>query len=150
MKRNLLAAIVGAGTMMGTASYAQTTLYGITDANTIFSISDVSTPSSIAGPFAVSGVASGQFLVGLDSRPSTTALYALGYDSLTNTAQLYTIGHSGSTYTASAIGSAASGVTLGSAHYAGFNIVSTVDNQIRIVGRNGNNYIMNACQPPIA
>ncbi len=144
MKRNLLAAIVGAGTMMGTASYAQTTLYGITDANTIFSISDVSTPSSIAGPFAVSGVASGQFLVGLDSRPSTTALYALGYDSLTNTAQLYTIGHSGSTYTASAVGSAASGVTLGSAHYAGFNIVSTVDNQIRIVGRNGNNYIMNA------
>ena len=143
MKKNLLAAILGAGTMMCTATYAQTTLYGITDANTIFTMSNVATPSAISGPYTVSGVASGQALVGLDSRPSTGSLYALGYDSLTNTAQLYTITGSGSSFTASAVGSAATGVTLGSAHYAAFNIVSTVDNQARIVGRNGNNYIMN-------
>ena len=144
MKKNLLAAILGAGTMMCTATYAQTTLYGITDANTIFTMSNVSTPSAISGPYAVSGVASGQTLVGLGSRSGNGALYALGYDSLTNTAQLYTITGSGSSYSASAVGSAATGVTLGSSRYASFNIVSSVDNQIRIVGRNGNNYLMNA------
>ncbi len=107
-------------------------------------MNSVNTPSSITGPIAVSGITSGQTLVGLDSRPSNGGLYALGYDSLTSTAQLYRITTGGVSVTANAIGSVMSGINLGATNNVAFDFVSTADNQIRVIGRNGNNYLINA------
>ncbi len=143
MKKILLSVAVAAGLMIPGASKAQM-LYGITTSNSIFTMANASTPGTISGPYAVSGVATGQTLVGIDSRPSTGDLYALGYDSVAIMAQLYKITTSGTTYTATAVGSATSGVNLGVTNNAAFDFISSTSNQIRIVGRNGNNYVMNA------
>ena len=144
MKSNLLKAALVSGVLLSSASYAQTTLYGITNANAMFTMSSTGSPSSVGGPYAISGVASGQALIALDSRPSTGGLYALGYDSTSHTAQLYLINHSGTSYTASAVGSATTAMDLGLNNSAAFDFVSTADNQVRVIGRNGNNYMMNA------
>ena len=144
MKNKLLSAALVAGVLLSNSSQAQTTLYGITTANAIFTMSNPNTPSVISGPFSVSGVAAGQVLVGLDARPSNGALYALGYDSVTQMAELYMINASGSVYTATAVSGTLAGMNLGSTNNAAFDFVSTADNQIRVVGRNGNNYIMSA------
>ena len=129
---------------MAASGYAQPMLYGITNSNSIFTIADVSTPSSISGPYTVSGVASGQQLVALDSRASDARLYALGYDSTSGSAQLYQISGSGTTYSAAAIGSATTGMTLGSTNNIAFDFIPDAGNQVRVIARNGNNYIMNA------
>ena len=143
MKNKLLSAAFVAGVLFSNASQAQT-FYGITTANAIFTMSNPATPSVISGPFSVSGVAAGQVLVGLDSRPSNGALYALGYDSVTQMAELYMINASGSVYSATAVSGTLASMNLGSTNNAAFDFVSTTDNQIRVVGRNGNNYIMSA------
>ncbi len=144
MKRRLLTVAMAAGMLFPAILQAQTTLYGITNANAIFTMSDVMTPSAISGPYAISGVASGQVLVGLDARPSTGVLYALGYDSLASMGELYTITGSGSSYTATAVSGTLASLNLGLTNNVAMDFVSTADNQIRIVGRNGNNYIMSA------
>ena len=144
MKKNLLRTGIVAGLLVSGAAQAQTTLYGITTANEIFTISNVNTPGVINGPYAISGVASGQLLAGLDARPGNGALYAIGYDSVTQMAELYTISNSGTVYTANAVSGTLASMNLGGTSNAAFDFVSTADNQVRIVGRNGNNYVMNA------
>ena len=143
MKKNLLTAAIVSGMLLSTASKAQT-LYGITTDDNIFTMSNVNTPSVISGPYAISGVATGQVLVGIDSRPGNGALYALGYDSVTQMAELYMINASGTVYTATAVSGTLASMNLGSTNNAAFDFISTADNQIRVVGRNGNNYLMNA------
>lgn len=144
MKKVLLGVAIAAGIFISTALQAQTTLYGITTTNQIFTMTNVSTPSVISGPYTVSGVTTGQTLVGLDAQPGTGMLYALGYDSVATSAQLYKITNVGTSYTATAVGTATGSVNLGMTNNAAFDFVSTNANQIRIVGRNGNNYIMSA------
>ncbi len=144
MKNKLLSAALIAGVLFSGASQAQTTLYGITTANAIFTMSNPATPSVISGPFSVSGIASGQALVGLDARPGNGALYALGYDSVAQMAELYIISASGSVYSAAAVTGTLVSMSLGSTNNVAFDFVSTADNQIRVIGRNGNNYLMNA------
>jgi trimeric autotransporter adhesin len=145
MKNRLLTAAL-AGILMGSAisaSAQSATLYGITNANAIFTMSSASSPSSISGPYSISGITSGQFLVGIASRSSNGMLYALGYDSSAGRAQLYTITSSGASYVATAVG-ASLYMSLGTTNNAAFAFVSDFDNQIRVIGRNGNNYVMNA------
>ena len=143
MKRLLLGAVL-TGIIYTAPSFAQPTMYGITNTNSIFTMGNVNAPSSISGPYSISGVASGQTLVGLSSRSSNARLYALGYDSTSGTGQLYWISHTGTTYTANAVGSATMSMDLGSTNNVSFSFVASTANQIRITGRNGNNYIMNA------
>ena len=144
MKNNLLRAGLVAAVLFSASAQAQTTLYGITSTNAIFTMSNPSTPSVISGPYAVSGVASGQALVGLDARPSNGALYALGYDSVAQMAELYIISASGTVYNATAVSGTLASMSLGATNNVAFDFVSTIDSQIRVIGRNGNNYIMNA------
>ena len=144
MKKNLLRTGIVAGLLVSGAAQAQTTLYGITTANEIFTITNVNTPSAINGPYTISGIASGQMLAGLDARPSNGALYAIGYDSVTQMAELYTISNSGTVYTANAVSGTLASMNLGSTSNVALDFVSTADNELRVVGRNGNNYLMNA------
>ncbi len=126
------------------AAQAQTTLYGITNANAIFSMNDVNTPSSINGPYSITGMTAGQVLVGLDVRQSNGGIYALGYDSLMHQAELYTLTPSGTTYTATAVSGTLASMDLGLTNNAAIDFISTADNEIRVIGRNGNHYIMNS------
>ncbi len=144
MRKNLLRTGIVAGLLVSGAAQAQTTLYGVTTANEIFTINNVSAPGTINGPYAISGVASGQMLAALDARPGNGALYALGYDSVAHMAELYTISNSGTVYTANAVSGTLASMDLGGTNNAAFDFVSTADNEIRVVGRNGNNYLMNA------
>jgi len=143
MKKKLLTVFV-AGLLLCGVSNAQTTLYGITTDNAIFLMNNVNTPGSINGPYSVSGVATGQVLVGLDVRAGNGMLYALGYDSLMNMAELYTLAPSGTTYTATAVSGTLASMNLGLTNSAALDFMSTADNQIRVIGRNGNSYVMNA------
>jgi hypothetical protein len=143
MKRTLLAALLIIFTTLSSAN-AQSTLYGLTNTNAVFSIKNVNNPYAITGPYAVTGIVSGQVLVGLGVRTGNGQLYALGYDSVAATAELYIISRGGTTYYATAVSGALASVSLGLTNNIAFHFVPTMDNQIRIVGRNGNNYIMNA------
>lgn len=150
MKRNLLKATLMAGLLYASPSFAAATLYGLATGNTIFTMSNPSSPSSISGPYAITGVASGQVLVSLDSRPSDGRLYALGYDSTSMMGELYWLQSSGTTYTATAVSGTMASLDLGSTTNASMDFVSSMDNQIRIMGRNGNNYMMDAATGSIS
>ncbi len=144
MKSNLLNVALIVGILLASSANAQTTLYGITNANEMFKISDAGSPSSASGPYSISGVSSGQTMIALASRPSNGGLYGLGYDSATHTSQLYLITNSGTSFSAIPVGSSTTAMDLGLNNSAGFDFVSTNDNQIRVIGRNGNNYILNS------
>lgn len=142
MKKQLLSAAVA---LMAISPVLRAqNMVGLTSSNSIFTMANVNSPSSVSGPYAVSGVASGQVLVAIDYRGSNNTMYALGYDSAATSAQLYTITNSGTTYSAHAVGSAVTSVHLGSTTNASMDFVSTTDEMLRIVGRNGNSYMMNA------
>jgi len=143
MKNKLLTAFIAASLLCGTIN-AQTTLYGIINGNAVFSMNNVNIPSNINGPYLVSGVATGQELVALDVRPSNGVLYALGYDSVALMAELYRLTASGTTYTATAVSGTLASMNLGVTNNATLDFVPTIDNEVRIIGRNGNHYIMNA------
>jgi len=142
MKNKLLSTALVAGVLCSGASQAQTMLYGITTTDSIFTMSNVNAPSSIGGPYAISGIAAGQVLAGLDARPGNGALYALGYDSVTQMAELYMISASGSVYNATAVSGTLAGMSLGTTNNVDF--VSTNDSDIRVIGQNGNNYVLSA------
>lgn len=143
MKNRLLLALA-AGTLLANGAAQAQTLYGITNANAIFSINDVNTPSSITGPYSITGITAGQVLAAIDVRQSNGGIYALGYDSMMHQAELYRLTASGTTYTATAVSGTLTSMDLGLTNNATFDFVSTSDNQIRVMGRNGNHYIMNA------
>lgn len=52
---------------------------------------DASNPAAMSTPVAVTGLASGSALVGMDVRPATGQLYALGYDAAQQKGQIYTL-----------------------------------------------------------
>ena len=100
----------------------------------------------------VTRVATGQQLVGLDTRPTTGQLYALGYDNTAGAspnAQVYLMTIVGATVVAQPVGSA---ITLGlglsnRTDLDGYNLVVGVGfdfdpraDLIRVTGRNGANY----------
>ena len=94
---------------------------------------DTATPGTIVSTTAVSGLATGENLVGIDIRPATGQLYGLG-----STSQLYRINLT--TGAATAIGAPAS-FTLSGTEF-GFDFNPTVD-RIRVTSNSGQNFRLN-------
>lgn len=69
-------------------------------------------PGTILARTAITGVASGETLVGLDFRPTTGELFGLGYDNSTQTGRLYILNPA--TAVATPVGAAAVALPLGS------------------------------------
>ncbi|HET9503047.1 MAG TPA: DUF4394 domain-containing protein [Hymenobacter sp.] len=119
-------------------------------AQTIFGLSgtdltsvNLASPTNSQTRVAITGVAAGQMLVGIDFRPATGELFALGYDASTtgNNAQLYVLNQS--TAVATPVGSGAIRLELGgSSDRIAFDFNPTVD-RIRVAGTNDNNYRLN-------
>lgn len=123
------------------------------NSQTIFALSgnnlisfNASTPGTLAGTVAISGIAAGQNLEGLDFRPNTGQLYALGYNPTNGQARLYTLNLG--TGVATAVGTAA--VTLKpNMGKVSMDFNPTVD-RIRVTGSNNANYRMHPVTGAIA
>ncbi|SDX94316.1 DUF4394 domain-containing protein [Hymenobacter psychrophilus] len=101
---------------------------------------DTNLPGTIRTSVGVTGVATGQTLVGMDVRPLNNALYALGYNATTQTGQIYTLN------AATGVATNLSGTTnldlpLGTGSIA-FDFNPTVD-RIRVEGVNRANFRLN-------
>ncbi|RSK24339.1 DUF4394 domain-containing protein [Hymenobacter metallilatus] len=129
----------------GTAS-AQT-IYGLADNNTLVSFA-AAAPGVTLGASPITGISTGQLIVGLDFRPNTGELFALGYDAAAQTGRLYTLNLS--TGAATAVGTAAVAMPLGNvSSRIGFDFNPTVD-RIRVVSSNGANLRLNPISGGIA
>lgn len=117
-------------------------IVGLTNNNEVFTIANASAPGNISGPYAVTGVASGQSLVALDYGPMNGTLYALGYTSATGQAQLYTIDMT--SHVATAVNTTPVTLQLGNAQSVGFDFNPMTNGEIHVVGMNGNHYTLNA------
>ncbi|RZK25379.1 MAG: DUF4394 domain-containing protein, partial [Hymenobacter sp.] len=127
------------------------TAYGITvDLTQTYSLVtfQVTAPGTFTATTTVTGLATGQALVGIDSRPATGQIFALGYDasSTTNNAQLYTLSTAGAL---TPVGSVQTLLLGSNAARVGFDFNPTVD-RIRVVGGNGGNYRLNPNNGAIA
>lgn len=113
------------------------TLIALTSAGSLVQIADASMPSMAAAPIAITGIALGQSVVGIDYRPNTGELYALGYNNIlpVANAQLYVV--NATSGAATAIGTSIT-LALGTGGI-GFDFNPTVD-RIRVVAENGANY----------
>jgi len=83
--------------------HAQVTLYGTPNTSAIFTTDNISTPTTIAGPYTISGMTSGQRLIAIGTRPDNGLIYALGYDPVTFDWELYALTGSGTTFAASSL-----------------------------------------------
>ena len=113
------------------------TIYGLTTDSKLVSFS-ASTPATIITNVAITGVAVGQTLVGMDVRPATGELFALGYNATNDSVTTYVINPTTAVATAKATTIKLTG--LGSS--IGFDFNPTVD-RIRVVGKTGKNYRLN-------
>ncbi len=120
-------------------------VYALTANNSLISF-DSELPGVVRDLVAVSGIAMGQVLVGMDFRPATGELFALGYNNATGEARLYTI--AAATGVATAIGAAAITLEAGMGKI-GFDFNPTVD-RIRVTGSNNANYRLNPITGGIA
>ena len=93
-------------------------------------------PGSIRNILTVSGVATGQTLVGMDFRPATSELYALGYNSTNGEGRLYTLNLT--TGAATAIGPAPFTLKAGMGKVS-MDFNPTVD-RVRVTGSDNSNY----------
>ncbi|MDO7885462.1 DUF4394 domain-containing protein [Hymenobacter cheonanensis] len=123
---------------------AAQTAYGITlDLTQTYSLVtfQVTAPGTFTATATITGLATGQSLVGIDSRPATGQIFALGYDatSTSNNAQLYTLSTAG---VLTPVGSASTLLLGNNATRVGFDFNPTVD-RIRVTGGNGGNYRLN-------
>jgi hypothetical protein len=121
-------------------------LVGITDANQLFTMASVATPGTVSTPMAMTGLASGQTVAGLDYRPATGDLYALGYNSSNGESQLYRANITTGALTV--INTTPVVLALGTGP-VGFDFNPTVD-RIRVVGANRKNYRLNPDNGAIA
>jgi hypothetical protein len=130
---------------------AAQTAYGITiDLSLTYSLVtfQVTAPGTFTATAPITGLATGQQLVGIDSRPATGQIFALGYDanSTTGNAQLYTLATSGAL---TPVGGTQTLLLGSNAARVGFDFNPTVD-RIRVVGGNGGNYRLNPNNGAIA
>ena len=128
-KRILLGGLVGL--TLGTPAFA-TPVYGITDANTLV-VFDSGGPGTISSTVGITGLATGQSLVGIDFRPANGVLYGVSSDS-----RLYSIDRS--TGLATAIGAAGAFTLSGTSFGLDFN--PTVD-RIRLTSNDDQNLRLN-------
>jgi hypothetical protein len=127
------------------------TAYGITlDLTQTYSLVtfQVTAPGTFTATAPITGLASGQTLVGIDSRPATGQLFALGYNDAvtTNNAQLYTLSTAG---VLTPVGSVQTLLLGDDDTRIGFDFNPTVD-RIRVVGKNGGNYRLNPATGGVA
>jgi hypothetical protein len=100
----------------------------------------VTAPGTFTATTAITGLAAGQTLVGLDSRPNTGQVFALGYAAATTQAQLYILNiTTGALTTVGAALTLNLGTTL---NRIGFDFNPTVD-RIRLTGSNNSNFRLN-------
>ncbi|NML67765.1 DUF4394 domain-containing protein [Hymenobacter sp. RP-2-7] len=146
-----LAALLGAAT---TAPATAQTVYGLQLAlPSTFSLVtfQATAPGTFTATAPITGLASGQALVGLDTRPNTGELFALGYNnsaaSGTANAQVYRLATTGAL---TAVGSPIT-LALGAdlLPKIGFDFNPTVD-RIRVTAANGANYRLNPVTGGIA
>ncbi len=109
----------------------------ITQDEKVFTIANASAPGTTSMPVSITGIATGQTIVGADYRPLTGELYLLGYDGMTNDAQLYTLNTTSGM--ATAVNSMPVQLMLGNMGNVGFDFNPTVD-RIRVIGENKKNY----------
>ena len=119
------------------------TMLALTGDNKILMISSPNVPSVVSGPYAITGIAAGQTIVGIDYRPSDGRLYALAYDAATSKGQLYTLAGNGKTYSANPVNIYTT-MELGTGNGTGFDFDPTQDNHITVTARNGALYILDA------
>jgi hypothetical protein len=119
-------------------------VYGVTVSGNLITF-DSNNPGVIRTVVGITGLTSGQTLVGTDFRPNTGQLYGLGYNGNglpagTPNAQLYTINPS--TGAATPVGSGIQLALGGVSDEIGFDFNPTVD-RIRVVSTNDANYRLN-------
>ena len=125
------ASLNGLAADIGTSA-SNLTVYGLTTANQLVSFNS-SRPNTILRTVAITGLAGGENLLGIDFRPATGQLFGLG-----STSRLYTINTT--TGAATAVGSAGA-FTLSGTDF-GFDFNPTVD-RIRVVSNTGQNLRLN-------
>lgn len=124
--------------LLGSA-HAQT-LVGITTDDKIFTMANVASPGVISTPVSITGITSGQAIVGADYRPLTGELYVLGYNAVNGNTQLYRVNTT--TAVATAVNTSPIVLTLGTGMNVGFDFNPVVD-RIRVTGSNMMNYRLN-------
>ena len=130
---------------------AAQTAYGITvDQSLVYNLVtfQVTAPGTFTATAAITGLATGQALVGIDSRPATGQIFALGYNTTATSgnAQLYTLATTGAL---TPVGNALT-LSLGTDFTrVGFDFNPTVD-RIRVTGGNGGNFRLNPNNGAIA
>lgn len=122
------------------------TMFYSANAQTIFALSEgelisfnALVPGVVTSTNTITGVTSGQSIVGMDYRPATGQLYALGYVQASGSAQLYTINTS--TGAATAV-NATPFILAANLGKVSFDFNPTVD-RIRVTGSNNKNYRLN-------
>lgn len=121
---------------INTAVMAQT-MYGLTSDSKLVSFS-AATPSMLITNVAITGLNTGQSIIGLDVRPATGELFGIGYNATTDSVTVYTLNPT----TGVATAKSASIKIIGLGTEVGFDFNPTVD-RIRLVSKNGGNYRLN-------
>lgn len=123
-------------------------VYALTKTNSNFISFDSENPGIIRGLRTISGITTGQTVVGMDFRPENRQLYAMGYNYTNMEYQLYTMDTE--TGVATAVNTTAGTIDLGSFGNVGFDF-NPVPDRIRVVSAsNGNNYRLNPTDGMIA
>lgn len=127
-----------------TAPATAQTVYGLATANNVVGANlvtfSVTAPATYIATIAITGLTSGQTLVGLDARPNTGELFALGYNPTGTQAQLYTLNPTTGALTA--VGTALT-LNLGTTiNRIGFDFNPTVD-RIRVTSGARTNFRLN-------
>ncbi|BDC51389.1 hypothetical protein F183_A37050 [Bryobacterales bacterium F-183] len=78
----------------GVSSLSASTIFGLTTGNQLV-VFDSASPGTVSSTYTISGLNSGQTLVGIDFRPSTGGLVGLGYNSATGAGQIYSLSSMG-------------------------------------------------------
>jgi hypothetical protein len=146
--RGALLGLTTLGLTFGTAQ-AQTVYGLVSTAGAVTSLAtfQATTPGTFTATSPITGLVSGQTLVGLDSRPNTGQLFALGYNPTGTQAQLYTLNPTTGVLTS--VGTAIT-LNLGTVlNRIGFDFNPTVD-RIRVTGSNNSNFRLNPNNGAIA
>ncbi|MCI1189069.1 DUF4394 domain-containing protein [Hymenobacter sp. DH14] len=124
------------------AAQAQTVYGLVSTAGAVSSLAtfQATAPGTFTATVPITGLATGQTLVGLDTRPNTGQLFALGYTATGTQAQLYTLNPTTGALTT--VGGAIT-LNLGTVlNRIGFDFNPTVD-RIRVTGSNNSNFRLN-------
>ncbi|WP_201986897.1 DUF4394 domain-containing protein [Hymenobacter rubidus] len=138
-----LAAATAGLLLLNSASAQAQTVYGLaTTAGAVTSLVtfQATAPGTLTATTPITGLGTGQTLVGLDSRPNTGQLFALGYNPTGTQAQVYILNPTTGALTAAG---AAITLNLGTVlNRIGFDFNPTVD-RIRVTGSNNTNFRLN-------